>query len=146
MATNIVDDFSQLVVGVDDTDASYDAVAFAGSIARRHNATITLVFVETQAAVSGLSPAAGQGIRDSWDAIGENIQRFAHEHLDPESVSWKYVRRSGEAADEIGHVAREEKADAIVVGRAAHRVVHGPLGSVPVRLAHTAPCPLIIVP
>ena len=53
----------------------------------------------------------------------------------------------GNAAHEIASVAATHEADAIVVGTRGHTPLGGLLvGSVPQRLLHIAPCPVITVP
>jgi nucleotide-binding universal stress UspA family protein len=136
-----------LVVGVDDSASSQDAVRFAATVAgQRQNASITLVFVESASMLGTMSAAANEAILEMWDSIDGDIQKFAHAELDPLHITWELQRRRGAPAEQIDEVARAEKADAVVVGRASHRAIHGPLGSVPVRLAHSAPSPVIIVP
>lgn len=136
-----------LVVGVDDSKASYAAVRFAATVAGQHeNASVTLVFVEKSWLAGTVSADAAAAVREMWDAIDADIQKYAHDQLDGLALTWHYQRRFGEPAEQIDVVAKEVGADAIVVGRAHHRALHGPLGSVPVRLAHSAPSPVIIVP
>jgi nucleotide-binding universal stress UspA family protein len=54
---------------------------------------------------------------------------------------------SGDAAGAIAEVAREHKADVIVVGtRGRGPLVGALLGSVTQRLLHLAPCPVLAVP
>ncbi|HEX3811709.1 MAG TPA: universal stress protein [Mycobacteriales bacterium] len=136
-----------LVVGVDDSKASYEAVRFAATIAGQHeNAKLTLVFVEKASMLGTVSADAAVAVREMWNAIDADILKYIHSELDGRKLSWEYRRLHGEPAEEIDAVAKELDADAIVVGRASHRAVHGPLGSIPVRLAHSAPVPVVIVP
>lgn len=136
-----------LVVGVDDSKASFEALRFAARVAGQHqNGNVTIVFVEKSSMAGMVSAEATVAVRQMWDNIDTDIQKYAHAVLDGLPVNWDYQRRAGEPADQIDLAAKELGADAIVVGRANHRALHGPLGSVPVRLAHSAPVPVIIVP
>ena len=144
--TSFDENFQVIVVGVDESDAAKDAIRFAASVARNHDAELALVYVAVPSALVGLSAMAVDAVRQSWDSASADLQHVGHELLDPMSVRWTFVRREGDAAEQIAAVAAELTADAVVVGRASHRVLHGPLGSVPVRLAHSAPCPVIVVP
>lgn len=56
-------------------------------------------------------------------------------------------RSLGGAAVEIATAARNEGANAIVVGTRGHTMLSGLLvGSVAMRLLHLAPCPVLVVP
>jgi nucleotide-binding universal stress UspA family protein len=67
--------------------------------------------------------------------------------LDLEGVGWDASEEIGEPASALADVCRDRQADVLVVGRRGAGVVERlVIGSVADRLAHYAPCPVLIVP
>jgi nucleotide-binding universal stress UspA family protein len=112
--------FGRIVVGVAEAEASSGAVAVATSLAHRGSATLALVH-----AGSEKHPVDLDALQGSVD-------------LDRESVST--ITRHGNPVHVLADIAEEIDAGLIVVGRGGHAPAH-----TPVRLAHTAPCDLLVV-
>ncbi len=136
-----------LVVGLDGSNTSRDALAYAIGMARRESAELVIVQVgspiSTAAAVaavggSGLPPDPDHGI----DPVPATTLEVLDEYL---PGRWRIVTCEGEAGAELERVAEECQADAIVVGRSRNPGRHL-LGSVTARLVRRANHPVIVVP
>jgi nucleotide-binding universal stress UspA family protein len=130
-ATDAVPDlFHHIVAGVDGSDASLDALAFAVSLAEEADAHLTLVRVVEIARDA-----------DDWgrlhSLIPDDVGRYCHVH---ERV------QTGRSADEILRVAAEQQAGLIVVGAPGHNLVERlSFGSTTPRLLRQATCPVLTV-
>ncbi|HEX6677235.1 MAG TPA: universal stress protein [Actinomycetes bacterium] len=134
----------EIVVGVDDSDASVDAVRFAGGLAARSDAALTLVHVRP-------APPSWVEQRSPDEDEAETFltaasRRRSRQALDGCGVSWSFEVRDGDPARQLEAVARERDADLVVVGacRPATRHVLRPR-SVPNRLVHHADRPVLVV-
>jgi nucleotide-binding universal stress UspA family protein len=64
-----------------------------------------------------------------------------------EGVEWEAIEEIGEPATALSDVCRDQEADLLVVGRRGAGIVERMvMGSVADRVAHYAPCPVLIVP
>lgn len=135
--------FAKILVGTDGSDSASQAVAHAVGVAERTGAELIVVHAYP-APRPDPGPPFGGGVYAGPD-IGRSILQDVERHHGSK-VKMSTVLREGEAADVICDVAEEEKVDAIVVGNkgmaGAKRFV---LGSVPNRVAHHAPCSVLIV-
>ncbi|MGH9247716.1 MAG: universal stress protein [Acidimicrobiales bacterium] len=139
--------YSVIVVGTDGSDTANVALRQALDLAATGDATVHIV--------SAYQPGSG--------ASGQAGTAAEHWHINPESQSeailaeaaatarGKGVKaethgRRGDPADAIIDVATEVGADAVVVGnkgmKGAKRFL---LGSIPNKVAHNAPCTVIVV-
>ena len=140
----------RIVVGIDGSDQSRRAASVAAGLARTHGARLTVLTVvrppEGWWGIVGSPPPA--------DAVAASMMRAQRSVLD---ATLSQIDTSGldlEASEEIGdpaakliEVCRDDDTDLLVVGRrGAGTVERMVLGSVADRLAHHAPCPLLIVP
>lgn len=137
--------FKTIVVGDDGSRYGECATAQASSLARENGARLVLVHVtEIIGGKGGSYPVAV----DEPDIRARLRQRVAE--LVNDGIDATYVQctvQLGGPAHEIVAVARAEDADLVVVGSRGHSVVSSlVLGSVPLRLLHIAPCPVLVVP
>ena len=138
-----------VVVGVDGSDVSMRAAAFAAGTARRQGARLVAVYVREGS--GAWSPGVDMGGHlaamavEAQDGIEAEVRR---ELLDPrfaDGLAVELVVRRGDPLREIAAVAGEAGADAVVVGASttlAHRVV----GSIAVRLVRLGRWPVTVVP
>jgi nucleotide-binding universal stress UspA family protein len=136
-----------LVVGLDGSNTSHDALAYAVGMARREGSELVIVQVgspvSTAAAVAAVG---GAGVPPDPDRGIEPVALATHEALDELLPGrWRVVTCEGEPGAELERVAKECQADAIVVGRSRNPGRHL-LGSVAARLARRANHPVIVVP
>lgn len=136
-----------LVVGLDGSDPSHDALAYAVGMARREGSSLVIVRIGIPVSAAAAVAAAGGtvlppgGLVDDEALSSENIR--ALDELLP--GRWRLLECTGEPAAELERVARESRADAIVVGRSRNPNRHL-LGSVTSRLVRRANQPVIVVP
>jgi nucleotide-binding universal stress UspA family protein len=140
----------QIVVGVDGSDQAMRAANVAAGMARTYGAKLHVVTVvrppEGWWGVVGSPPPA--------DALSASMERAQRSVLDAVSAVMETDGLDVESTEEIGDPASElasycERVGAglLIVGRrGAGMVERLVLGSVADRLAHHAPCALMIVP
>ena len=138
--------YSRILVGTDGSETAGEAVRQAAELARVHAAELIVMHgckTTSSAPDMGFAvPAVDvEALRDAGQEI---LQDAASRH--GSDVKLRTLLREGDPAEAILDTAEEEKADLIVVGnrgmRGAKRFL---LGSVPNRIAHHAPCNVLIV-
>ncbi|KAF3468855.1 universal stress protein [Streptomyces sp. Tu 3180] len=135
-----------IVVGVDGSDSSLRAAAYAYGLARRQRALLAAVYVRP---VMAAGAVLGAPIADVTDEIAEDLVariRDADERgRGLSGVRWEFHTFRGDPYNGLVRAADDLKADAVVVGaseRAGHRIV----GSVAVRLVKAGRWPVTVVP
>ncbi len=131
-----------VVVGFDGSKPSRRALAFAAGLSR------PLIVAYVTPAGGGLDMGLAPQVCDSADVHTDVLRWLTAEARDLVGASGPPVEPLeliGEAAHLLGELADERSAYAVVVGRPEQRL-HRVAGSVPVRLARHARCPLIVVP
>lgn len=144
MSTTAAAQLGPIVVGVERSERSRDALALARTLARAVDTELILVAVYPVGARSTLMPS---------DAYTEALAEKAESALEWVARPLAGVRASSHAipytsvARGLAAVAKEERALAIVVG-SSHRGALGRvvLGSVGERLLRSAPCPVAVAP
>jgi nucleotide-binding universal stress UspA family protein len=136
-----------LVVGLDGSNTSRDALAYAVGMARREGSQ--LVIVQVGSPVSTAAAVAAVGGSSVPPDLDHGIEAVSTETLvaldELLPGQWRIVTREGEPGAELERVAQECQADAIVVGRSRNPGRHL-LGSVAARLVRRANHPVIVVP
>ena len=140
----------QVVVGIDGSDQAGHAAEVAVALARSHKARLHVITVvrppEGWWGVVGSPPPA-----DALSASMEHAQRTVLDetlaHLDTKGLEVLASEEIGDPSSALIDYCSRVGADLLVVGRrGAGMVERIVLGSVADRLAHHAPCPLLIVP
>ncbi|MGI8868532.1 MAG: universal stress protein [Mycobacteriales bacterium] len=131
-------------MGVDETDSSRHAAAYAAGMARRQRAALVFVYVRSIGALDVLDPSALVGLRESHDAIAVEL-RALRDEVRALGITADYVEVIGDAATELLRIADDRHADLLVVGRSTRRG-HRVAGSVAVRLVHSGHLPVTVVP
>ncbi|MGK4585522.1 universal stress protein [Kitasatospora sp. HPMI-4] len=137
-----------IVVGVDGSDSSWRAAAYAGGLARRQGARLALVYVQP---VSVMLTMTGYGaeLSGTTEDVAEDIEReirTAVGRLGPGfSSSWEFHTLVGDPFTGLAKTADELRADAVVVG-ASEQAGHRVMGSLAVRLVKAARWPVTVVP
>ncbi|MEV7284864.1 universal stress protein [Streptomyces sp. NPDC093252] len=135
-----------IVVGVDGSDSSLRAAAYAGGLARRQGALLAVVYVQPMIAAGA---ALGAPVADTTGEIAEELIAQIREATERArgifDVRWEFHTFRGDAYSGLVKAADELTADAVVVGaseQAGHRIV----GSVAVRLVKAGRWPVTVVP
>jgi len=135
-----------IVAGVDGSDSSWRAAAYAAGLARRQNALLALVYVQPYRPGGA---ALGVPVSEVDTGIAAQLVaeiRAAVERLHGTfRVRWEFHTLRGDPYGGQAAAADQLTADAVVVGaseRAGHRLV----GSVAVRLVKAGKWPVTVVP
>ncbi|MEV5505625.1 universal stress protein [Streptomyces orinoci] len=135
-----------IVAGVDGSDTSWRAAAYAAGLARRQHALLALVYV--QPILAG-GAALGAPVVELTEEVAEELLaeiRATSERLHGvHQVRWEFHTFRGDPYTGLVQAADDLKADAVVVGaseQAGHRIV----GSVAVRLVKAGRWPVTVVP
>ncbi|MFK4144819.1 universal stress protein [Streptomyces sp. NPDC004065] len=135
-----------IVAGVDGSDSSMRAAAYAAGLARRQRALLALVYVQP---VMTAGAALGAPVAGTTDEIAEDLVQQIREATERLKgifeVRWEFHTFPGDPFNGLVKAADELKADAVVVGaseQAGHRII----GSVAVRLVKAGRWPVTVVP
>ncbi|MCX4419551.1 MULTISPECIES: universal stress protein [Streptomyces] len=135
-----------IVVGVDGSDSSLRAAAYAAGLARRQHALLALVYVQP---VMAAGAALGAPVAETTDRIAEDliaqIREATEKVKDIFAVRWEFHTFRGDPYNGLVTAADELKADAVVVGaseQAGHRII----GSVAIRMVKAGRWPVTVVP
>ncbi|KPC59695.1 universal stress protein [Streptomyces chattanoogensis] len=135
-----------IVVGVDGSDSSWRAAAYAAGLARRQGSKLVLVYVQP---VMPAGAAMGAPVVDATNEVAEELMaaiREATERLRGiYDVRWEFRTLRGDPYNGMVQMADELKADAVVVG-ASESAGHRIMGSVAVRLVKAGRWPVTVVP
>lgn len=145
----------RIVVALDDATITPCVIARAGAIAQTNDSELHAVHVLSAAAYSHLVSAEAAEALDEADQRKRIEQDLAQETLRWLRELWENTRRHsrvdahvrfGVPAEEILHVARDEGADLIVIGRyGLGRAIPAMLGSVLGSVIAGAECPVLVV-
>ena len=138
-----------LVVGVDGSPTSLRAAAYAAGLARRQHTRLVIVYARKQpAALISIADHGGIAVRELLDAQDE-VERQLRDAMQAQSGHWQIdaqlVVRDGDPMTVLSDVAKEVRADAVIVGSSTsmgHRIA----GSLAVRLVRSARWPVTVVP
>ncbi|NWF24761.1 universal stress protein [Streptomyces sp. PKU-EA00015] len=135
-----------ILVGLDGSDSSLRAAAYASGLARRQRALLAIVYVQP---VMPAGAALGVPVAEATGEIAEGLVaeiRAAAERVRAIwDVRWEFHTFRGDPYTGLVTAADELKADAVVVGAsesAGHRII----GSVAVRLVKAGRWPVTVVP
>jgi nucleotide-binding universal stress UspA family protein len=137
--------FKTVVWATDGSDSADRALPYAKELAAEMHGRLVAVFADERF-VGRSSPYAGEAAADELKAkIHEQVEQARAEGLE---ASFRILPGLMPGpAHLIADAAREEGADAIVVGPRGHGAVTSlVLGSVTQRLLHIAPCPVLVIP
>ena len=136
---------SAILVGVDGSDPSLRAAAYAGGLARRQGSVRFCFFVRQVPPSAGLVPEVLPAVVENLDQVEQGLRDDVVEGAAELGVRVEFLARRGDAYVEITRVAGERQVDLIVVGASAARH-HQYVGSVAFRLVRAGRWPITIVP
>jgi nucleotide-binding universal stress UspA family protein len=135
-----------IVAGVDGSQTSLRAGAYAWGLARRSGGRLVIVQVTPLSTLSTLTPGGAAIMRRTAEELAREVRAELERAAERgPAVRYEMVLEQGDAATVLARVADEVLADAVVVGasaQAGHRLV----GSVAVRLVRAGRWPVTVVP
>jgi nucleotide-binding universal stress UspA family protein len=139
---------SAIVVGVDGSETSLRAAAYAIGSARRRGTRLVVVYARVPAGgLAGFMDSTGASralaMREQ-DRI-EQMLRQARTEASVEGVDIELLVRQGDPYQVLSEVADELRADCVVVG-SSESLGHRVAGSIAVRLVRGARWPVTVVP
>jgi nucleotide-binding universal stress UspA family protein len=134
-------DIARILVAVDFSPGSQQALALAEEVARRFAAEVAVLHVD-----EALSVIPGSDLAETRRVAAERALEDATAELRRKDIRARPILRSGLAAIEIVEAANAEHADLLVLGTHGRTgLAHVLLGSVAERVVRTAPCPVLTV-
>ena len=139
---------SAILVGVDDSVTALRAAAYTAGLARRQGARIVVVYVAPVTSMALASPAGPSVLMaesEAHDEVAKELADRADRMASELGISVTFIMAHGDPYHEITRIAKEARADAIVVGaslKAGHRL----MGSLAVRLVRAGKWPVTVVP
>jgi universal stress protein A len=136
-----------IVVPVDFSDASLSSLRYAAGLARKLKASITVVHVVP---IDYGWLGIGQEVSRKYDTLlqaqaANHLRQLVNRHI-PSRTSTTLEVRIGRPAEQIIKAAEESKSDLIVLSTYGRTGIDRVLmGSVAERVAHLAPCPVLLV-
>lgn len=134
-----------LLVGVDGSDTSLRAGAYAAGLARRQGSRLVAVYVRTFRAAAGIATAAGAPMVEAHDEVARELREAIEANRGRIGVDIEFVERMGNPFTEIVRLADEIQADAVIVGASA-QAGHKFIGSLAVHLVRAGRWPVTVVP
>ena len=135
-----------LVVGVDETGESQNALARAAELARAAGLRLVVVHVRHVPVLAEMSAMTIGPATQDLDPIEDATRRASEKVLEETGVDWEFVVRNGDPAHELMAAADDRSAVAIVVGGRPHKAaVSGLVGSVDAALVHRFHGSLLVV-
>ena len=136
--------FKKIVWATDGSECADRALGVAKSLATNDGAELLAVHTVEYIIAKGAAP---QDVDE--DSTQAKITKQVADLVSAGVKASSKVVQGGMtgAAHTIAEVAKDEDADVIVIGTRGHTALGGLLlGSVPQRLLHIAPCPVLVVP
>ncbi len=139
-----------LVVGFDDSEPARRALSWGADLIRTRPGTLHVIYADhvlVDSDLSGFAHAEMEGTRDEKAA---RVAEVATEIATAAGVPHTFERRQESPADAILHAAdshaaaEPDRTPVIVTGR-SHHAAHQVIGSVPVRLLHQSPYPVLTI-
>ncbi len=136
---------SRILVGVDGSDTSLRAAAYAAGMARRQGARLIVLYVrQISGLVSSVPAAAGAAIQMHASIVAD-LRTQIEENAPRLGLNVTFIEHTGNPYTEIVRVADELRVDAVVVG-ASTQGGRRLIGSLVMRLVRDARWPVTVVP
>ncbi|MGP8001724.1 MAG: universal stress protein [Streptosporangiaceae bacterium] len=134
-----------LLAGVDGSDTSMRAGAYAAGMARRQHARLICLYVRPLTAMAGIGAGAAVSMNEAYDEVAEELREAVESQSARLGLDVEFVERTGNPYAEIVRLADEVRADAVIVG-ASTKAGHRFIGSLAVHLVRANRWPVTVVP
>lgn len=136
---------SMILAGVDGSRTSLRAASYAAGLARRQGSRLLAVYVATVPAAAAAAPGAAAALTEASSQVASELEEQLREGAAQEGVNLEFRAVFGDPWIELTRIAKEEKADAVVVGASEH-AGHKIIGSLATRLVRHGRWPVTVVP
>jgi len=136
---------TRILVGIDGSETSMRAGAYAAGMARRQGSHLIALYVASPNPMAAQMASTTAAMMQTQDEIGRQLRAAVEEGAALIGVDAKFVQRRGNPYRELIAVAAELRVDAVVVGasmKSGRRFV----GSLAGRLVRDATWPITVVP
>ena len=136
---------TRILVGIDGSETSMRAAAYAAGLARRQGSQLIAVYVATMNPMAAQMAATAAIMIQTQDEEARQLRKAAAEGAKLLGIDLRFVQRRGNPYRELIAVANELRVDAVVVGasmKSGRRFV----GSLAGRLVRDAAWPITVVP
>jgi nucleotide-binding universal stress UspA family protein len=136
---------SRILVGIDGSETSMRAGAYAAGLARRQGSHLIALYVASPNAMAAQLPATTAAMMQTQNEIAQQLRTAVMEGAQLVGIDAEFVQRRGNPYRELIAVAAELRVDAVVVGasmKSGRRFV----GSLAGRLVRDATWPITVVP
>jgi nucleotide-binding universal stress UspA family protein len=137
--------FTNVLVAVDGSDGGAKALDCALSLCSALDAKLTALAVEGRLPAYAASLGEVDDVKREKDAFFTRVLTEAETAANDRGVPVRTELVPGHAAEVITHYAAAHAHDLIVIGHRGHFLGDLLLGSTADRVAHHAPCPVIVV-
>jgi nucleotide-binding universal stress UspA family protein len=139
-----------LVVGFDDSEPARRALVWAADLVRSRPGVLHVIYAEHALIESDLSGFAQKEMAETRDDKAARVAEAAAELVAAAAVPYTFERRQEAPAEAILHAASihaaaEPASPPVIVTGRSHHAAHQVLGSVPVRLLHQSPYPVLTI-
>lgn len=134
-----------ILVGLDGSDTSLRACAYATGLARRQGSRLVLVYVASYPGMPGFAPGSLDVLEESQQEIADELRKEIQQIVTSRGVRNEFRTEQGDPYNELIRVADETRADAVVVGASTH-AGHRLIGSLAGRLVKAGHWPVTVVP
>ena len=135
----------RILVGIDGSETSLRAAAYAAGLARRQGSRLIALYVAPSMALAGQLASTAAAMMQTQREIAQNLRDLVNDGARLVGVQAEFVLRHGNPYRELITVAAEYRVDAVVVGastKSGRRFV----GSLAGRLVRDAKWPITVVP
>lgn len=136
---------NSVLVAVDLSRTSLRAADYAAGLACRNGVGVVGVYVRHHNSLLLSAPGAAVYARGAEADLAQQAGDYLAESAGRLGTEHSFAVLDGAPLPAIRQLARDLRVSALVVGASEHWA-HRRFGSLAVRLARTAPCPVIIVP
>jgi nucleotide-binding universal stress UspA family protein len=137
--------FERILVAIDGSEGSKRAFEKALELAQLAGAKLTALAIEGPLPAYAATIGEVDEVKREKDVFFTRLAAEAQEQAEEADVELEIEIRAGHAAEAIVRYATEGGYDLVVVGHKGHFLQDYLLGSTADRVAHHAPCPVMIV-
>lgn len=136
---------SRILVGIDGTETSMRAGAYAAGLARRQGSHLIALYVAAPNPLAAQTAATTAAMIQTHDEIARQLRGAVLDGARLIGIDAEFVLRRGNPYRELIAVANERRVDAVVVG-ASTKSGRRFIGSLAERLVRDAMWPITVVP